>query len=733
MKRNPALNVVALSLSFFLVTLHASDCLAVTTLQFFYPNEDASSNKITLTCNNSQKTPPAPTKCDFDAKNSLNVALSSWNEKSAVLKSTTNGIVIEGECRASVKPDGNFENSYQLEPVCRRNVGGVQFYFPDDKNNPYTLTCNGETFKTPPGNCPPDNLGNIVLSLSSWGGATTLFTRMAGSGDTFSGFCNKSPIPDKNQPGAYQLGTPCSPGRVVATGDKLVDEWFSDLPWHQKLSTVDSNLIDIPFILPHAAISKEFCPDNLNSKERARCMLRYGIVNVMAMHRTDTLYRPGETPDYPFLDCADGNCVEMKFEVQRINTQTNDDFAADLVSNKNYDLGFNNEGKKVSVPSLGFAITESTIFAPWRPWHTGHYCVVFADNISDSVCYENYFTTQLQAVSELVPKPGVPLSGQQTWLLNRAAVFWPQEYKNTQFDKWCEVEKSVCTMFLGKVKFRFDLTQPDIMGCQPEDCQDQLKQINKRTENLDEQFDYSLKQFADIGRFPWNEDKAIDPDTAILTNPFIGYYNLTFQSKDNLSGFYLFQAPHYALPKKCTVQDLSAARNTGAAAAIEHLKDCSTDFEIHTNGFFEQWKWLYGGKLDDNDTAVKEIYKVFPEFIANQYGRTMFMYAGLPEQKIPLSFLHPDGKTPIHDQIHGSSLYTQYLAMVNPDDQTEKTTQYTDNFWHAFFMSNHMNQEPGHFIRGIRGEPCGITNIAPICSIMRFLKAKTKIAHFKAN
>jgi hypothetical protein len=62
-----------------------------------------------------------------------------------------------------------------------------------------------------------------------------------------------------------------------------------------------------------------------------------------------------------------------------------------------------------------------------------------------------------------------------------------------------------------------------------------------------------------------------------------------------------------------------------------------------------------------------------------------------------------------HDKLYNGSIYIQYLPMVNPADRTLYKTpnnlrkNYKDDFWHALFMSNHMNQTPDHFIRGIRG------------------------------
>jgi CxxC motif-containing protein (DUF1111 family) len=53
--------------------------------------------------------------------------------------------------------------------------------------------------------------------------------------------------------------------------------------------------------------------------------------------------------------------------------------------------------------------------------------------------------------------------------------------------------------------------------------------------------------------------------------------------------------------------------------------------------------------------------------------------------------------------MYGASLYTQYLPLVNPADLSLLTKGYTDQYWHNILMSNHMNQTPDHFIRGIRG------------------------------
>ena len=131
------------------------------------------------------------------------------------------------------------------------------------------------------------------------------------------------------------------------------------------------------------------------------------------------------------------------------------------------------------------------------------------------------------------------------------------------------------------------------------------------------------------------------------------------------------------------------------------MKDCALDFEIHTNGFFEQWKPLFkDGLTDDNIELIHDT--TGGAFGNNQYGRTMFLFAGVPEQHVAVSF-EKQGDMSIHDKVYGSSIYTQYLPLVNPADLSLKTKYYTDQYWHSILMSNHMNQTVDHFVRGIRG------------------------------
>lgn len=589
-----------------------------------------------------------------------------------------------------------------------KTAAGVDIVFNIGADN-YAI-CNGVQQQGHPATCSATLNTPLAVGLNTWGKHTTTFTLTNANPATvsLSGDCLKSWIKNSDtnwNPISDCLPPPIDPPPTATSGQTVVDEWFSDLPWHQKLSTKDSNLIDVPFVMPAAAINAADC-QGTDKVKKARCMLRYGIVNVMTMHRTDTLYAPNDIPPSYNQDCSDRPCVQVKLDIQRIHSTDTYSYAAEPATNNTYDRPATGGNPAIHVASLGFAITESTIFAPWRPWYMGHYCAVNSDNISNSVCYEDYFTTQLIAAT----------SGGETWLKDRPAIFYPQSPDNgtgdgSQYGHWCQTGSDTCSMYLGKVKFDSN-SQPPIPDNCGSNCNTYLNELNSNTQSLDSQFTEALAKFVDIGRYPWNwnssnDESKFDPTKAFITNPFIGYYAMTEDAVDR--GNFLFKATTYALPKQCTQQDFAIARlalGDDIGPTISHLKDCSLDFEIHTNGFFNAWQYLYGGTIDGK--AIDDIRTMSSDALdTNQYGRTMFLYAGIPEQTIPAAFVADiQGGTDsitTHDKIYGASRYTQFLPMANPADQTQLSKEYQDDFWHAFFMSNHMNQTPDHFIRGIRG------------------------------
>jgi CxxC motif-containing protein (DUF1111 family) len=622
--------------------------------------------------------------------------------------------------------------------VCSAPVGAnemARFFYPLNDGGP--LTCNGQpaigtgpNMDQVPFMCTFSNSGELVIGLENWGweGTATLALTDTEPEPTVTGFCAGSVRRDENNltEYQYQLTPVCLPKDEpprAATGELLVDEWYTDLPWHQKLSTLDSNLIDVPFVLPYEALSTTY-QDKCQSagEDKARCMLRYGIVDVMGVHRTDRVYKPGEA--LTLNDCqSERPCVEVKLDIQRFHTQTDDPagYEADEIRNNGvwYSLEDNrvfyqnpnspdpNTKKYPSIPSLGFGFTEATIFAPWRNWYTGHYCARRTDSIITSVCYDDYFTTQLVAA----------IGENQNWLRDGPAMFWPRGTE-PGFEKYCASGEDTCAMYLGKVDWLADASKWSLAGCwEPGDpMREDLgmlcdMQLEENTRYLTDNFFASLAEFEDVGRYPWSEGSIPLPFDQ-EHNPFIGFYELQPSIRENASTL-LFKSPNYVLPKECTKEDYRSARQ-GQAAGIARLRECAVNFEIHTSGFHEIWRSLYSddGTLPLSDAAILDITRAIKGLSANQYGRTMFLYAGVPEQHVAVSFDSLEDAVSIHDKVYGGSLYIQYLPMVNPADRTlyvddkdptNTRKNYKDDFWHAFFMSNHMNQTPDHFIRGIRG------------------------------
>src|SRR5437773_3938141 len=102
---------------------------------------------------------------------------------------------------------------------------------------------------------------------------------------------------------------PCLRGRTGA----VVTEWYSDVPWHQKLGTYVGNEINEPLVLPYEALGADdisFCTAKKLTKEA--CMLEVGIVNVLGTLRTDSLYAPEDTKIRAAAECQDSTlpCIE---------------------------------------------------------------------------------------------------------------------------------------------------------------------------------------------------------------------------------------------------------------------------------------------------------------------------------------------------------------------------------------------------------------------------------------
>ncbi len=105
------------------------------------------------------------------------------------------------------------------------------------------------------------------------------------------------------------------------SGPPAVMEWYSDIPWHQKLGTYAGNEIDEALVLPYEALGdqeKAFCTSHQLTPEH--CMLEIGINNILGAFRTDTPYDPQDPKIKAAKECQDPAlpCTEVHVAVVQL-------------------------------------------------------------------------------------------------------------------------------------------------------------------------------------------------------------------------------------------------------------------------------------------------------------------------------------------------------------------------------------------------------------------------------
>jgi len=128
------------------------------------------------------------------------------------------------------------------------------------------------------------------------------------------------------------------------------------------------------------------------------------------------------------------------------------------------------------------------------------------------------------------------------------------------------------------------------------------------------------------------------------------------------------------------------------------LRQCGLNYELHHNGYLEQWPQSYWRDVKSAG------------MIANQYGRTSFLFAGVPGMQLPVSFYKDPSSgsgLSIYEQVYNASIFSLYLPIANVADVKHAFPgrNYTDvEFYHTLLMSNHMESDPEEFAEGIRGK-----------------------------
>src|SRR5579863_15109 len=174
------------------------------------------------------------------------------------------------------------------------------------------------------------------------------------------------------------------------SGSPIVKEWYSDIPWHQKLGTYAGNEIDEALVLPYEALGeneKAFCASRNITQEE--CMLEAGINNILGMHRIDTAYDPQDQKIKAAPECKDAAlpCIEVRLELSSFWTRSTGSDIALLPR------PFGTEPPDREFYG-GYVITDGSTYAPQMPWYMAHYCDSFfpasVNDVQDPVCYGDY-------------------------------------------------------------------------------------------------------------------------------------------------------------------------------------------------------------------------------------------------------------------------------------------------------------------------------------------------------
>jgi hypothetical protein len=132
-----------------------------------------------------------------------------------------------------------------------------------------------------------------------------------------------------------------------------------------------------------------------------------------------------------------------------------------------------------------------------------------------------------------------------------------------------------------------------------------------------------------------------------------------------------------------------------AGTNIPRLRACGFDYELHHNGWLLEWPMSFWSGL--NGTNI-----VGP----NQYGRTSFLFAGVPGMQLPVSFYQIGGLS-VYEKVYNDSIFSLYLPIANEADfkNAFQGRNYAAlEFYHTLLMTNHMESDPDEFAEGIRGK-----------------------------
>ena len=489
----------------------------------------------------------------------------------------------------------------------------------------------------------------------------------------------------------------------------VVKEWYSDLPWHQKLGTYAGNQIDEPIIMPYGALPQadiDFCNSH-GLTNPADCMIEVGVTNILGMQRIDTPYSTTAPAIMDAPECKGSlPCIQVMLRVSNFYAKSGNGQVS--LEKRVYGDGVCNpdpiDPSGACTYTKGYTLSDGTTYAPQMPWYMSHYCDAMfplGGDFNDAVCYGDYLSTFN--------------SGFNSWDLQTN--YWP---KSVPWSVWpaqplpttppqliggnvCLEGETVCNIVLAGFDlkavpsaFTADLQYSYNNGLLLEWFNNALQNFKK-----DQGDDY-------LRHFPWSGNTVTWDDFYLQSaqNPFLGTFPATEVVKVNCnsgrtgpvppgcgSTSSIWRATRTLYPRQCSLTEHLVS---GDAAT---LRSCGLDYELHHNGWVTQWP-------PDKDWQVA---MRAANMNSNQYGRTSFLFAGVPGMQLPVSFYKdPNNKNgySIYEQVYNASIFSMYLPIANEADTQRQMPDrfYKDDFYHTLLMSNHNESDPDTFADGLRGK-----------------------------
>ena len=532
-------------------------------------------------------------------------------------------------------------------------------------------------------------------------------------------------LPPLPQPPAWWPATTNSP---------TVSEWYADLPWHQKLGTYAGNQIDEPIILPYKALPQtdiDFCNANgMPEAKRAECMIEVGVLNILGMYRIDTPYAAPPTIDGNVAqECTDRSLPCIQVMIRVANYYAKSSGGEVLLAARVFGDGRCRTDPLQPTKGCiydGYTLSDGTTYAPQLPWYMAHYCDGMWPkyDFNDAVCYGDYFSTFIDGF--------LPYGDYTKWPRSGPWSVWPMQPTTLPppTPAWapntCKVGETACNIVLGA----FALGPVTSVNAQYAYNNDLLLQW----------FTNAWQSFAnDQGKdnqyhFPWRapgQVKWTDFTAQSVLNPFLGTYE--YQSElpvvncnagltgpvptnndatgckpDNNGNPTVFTATKTRPAQNLFARQCSLAQHLVSGDAAT-LRQCALNYELHHNGWTDQWPGDNSWQMAMRNAGMA----------TNQYGRTSFLFAGVPGMQLPVSFATDTGNPrgySVYEQVYNTSIFSLYL----PDRQRGRhqarrwragTT--TTEFYHTLLMSNHNESDPQHVRRRHpRARRCGTTSTA---------------------